>query len=203
MSAAAKSVARTTAKHVTPKGSKTQQVPCFHPSDLLAMQYEARPRPIKNCATLLPTQLIYDDPAHPFHSHVVEKAKNFNASKLHWRVQCPVDVSNKGFIRVWAAKRMKYAILEKLKEAGFEKDGSVAGNRGELGLRGALLVMLRKSDKTITASKDEVSESAGWVVQKVMEEVRGRQVGGGRDGRSAERKRSWTPRSKPPPSDGG
>jgi len=173
MSRATSALRKATQQNVKATSSK----PAFKPQQLLSFRYEPNPGPI-NCTTLLPTKDFATDNAHPFHIRVNRKLEAFDPNKLHWRAQCPVDVSNKGFIRNWAAKRVRNAFLRSLKDGGLHRDGSLVGRQhdtevgspGKRRLSGALLMILQKDDITLTASKEEVQRAAQWVLHSVLKQ---------------------------------
>ncbi|TKA76720.1 hypothetical protein B0A55_03948 [Friedmanniomyces simplex] len=159
----------------------------------LRFQYESHPKPI-NCTTFATTKDVANDPSHPFYIRTQRRLRAFNTGKLHWRVQCSVDVSKRGFVRSWAVKRVQGAIARRLgTQEGKREESDGAGDdagqestsvrgptvdvaRGEgdharpnaLGLSGALLIFLPKDSKlALTATKAQVEESAEWVLKEV------------------------------------
>ncbi|KAK5738156.1 hypothetical protein LTR17_006186, partial [Elasticomyces elasticus] len=143
------------------------------PHDLLRFVYTAHPTPL-NCTTLPSTRDFAADPSHPFHIRTVRRLEAFDAKKLHWRIQCPVDISRKGYVRNWVVKRFKSAVIKKL---GVTDDGKENG----LGLTGALLIILAKEKgSALTATKTEVETSVGWVLdeaRKLQRKAKGREGG--------------------------
>ncbi|KAK4569577.1 hypothetical protein LTR86_003340 [Recurvomyces mirabilis] len=192
-----KHVSPTTA--TTPIAGNTKQPPGqqpFHPSHLLRFVYEPRPGPI-NCTTLFPTREFADDPSHPLHIRTKRKLAAFDKDKFHWRVQCPVDLSKRAFVRSWAAKRVGKELRRKIGEAlgRGQGDGLVlGGGEGEggggregsrdaaaaaaerEGWRGALLVILTKDKISLTASEAEVRQSVEWLLERVRE-IQGQEGG--------------------------
>ncbi|KAK5129031.1 hypothetical protein LTR85_000364 [Meristemomyces frigidus] len=175
MSRASSTARKALQHHVT-----AQPKPAFKPQQLLTFRYEPFPGRF-NCTTLKPTTDYDADHAHPFHTRTKRKLDAFDATKLHWRVQCPTDVSSKSFIRNWAAKRLRNALALRLREEGWDKDGAplrtleesgdggqATGTQKREALSGALLMILQKSDITLTASKEEVWQSARWVLDTVL-----------------------------------
>jgi len=157
----------------------------------LRFLYEANPGPI-NRTTLNSTKDFANDPSHPFHIKTHRKLKAFDPKKLHWRVQCPVDVSRRAFIRNWAAKRVKAAIAQRLKGPGGKQEESGNDGHGQKstavgsssnklsradgdyarpyahGLSGALVILLPKDGKmALTATKAQVEASVEWVLGEV------------------------------------
>jgi len=153
--------------------------------------YDANPRPI-NCTTLTSTKDFANDPSHPFHIRTQRRLQAFDPKKLHWRVQCPMDVSRRAFVRNWAVKRVKTAIAQRLgaRDGKQEENGSGVGGRESTasgsssyevsrsdgdyarpdahGLSGALVVLLPKDSKlALTATKAQVEASAEWVLEQV------------------------------------
>ena len=87
---------------------------------------------------------------------------------MHWRVHVPPSVSqNKGFLRAWAGRRVRNALRARLAEVEVGMGRGREGLEGGL-LTGALLVVLAKGAVALTASKEEVRESVGWVVDAVL-----------------------------------
>ncbi|KAK4548303.1 hypothetical protein LTR36_010173 [Oleoguttula mirabilis] len=153
---------------------KGQPPPAVKPHQLLTFTYQPNPGPV-NCTTLRPTIDFATDDFHPFHIRTKRKLDAFDPTKLHWRVQCPTDVSSKSLIRNWATKRLRNAFAQRLLEGGWEKDGSPLKRQGDGGsavhkesLSGALLMVLHKSDITLTASKEAVQYSARWVLDLML-----------------------------------
>ncbi|KAK3632927.1 hypothetical protein LTR56_016106 [Elasticomyces elasticus] len=142
------------------------------PHELMRFVYTAHPTPL-NCTTLPSTRDFAADPSHPFHLRTVRRLEAFDAKKLHWRIQCPVDISCKGFVRNWVVKRFKSAVVKKLGVTGGEGNG--------LGLTGALLIILAKEKGlALTATKTEVETSVGWVLdeaRKLQKKSKGRDGG--------------------------
>ncbi|KAK0257714.1 hypothetical protein B0A54_15370 [Friedmanniomyces endolithicus] len=153
--------------------------------------YDANPRPT-NITTLTSTKDFANDPSHPFHIRTHRSLQAFDRKKLHWRVQCPMDVSRRAFVRNWAVKRVKAAIAQRLGASDGKQEESGGGgdereNRNEekstigtsradgdharpnaLGLSGALVVLLPKDGKlALTATKEQVEASARWVLEEV------------------------------------
>lgn len=169
--AAILAASRRATQHVKPTAERA-----LRPQQLLSLKYEAFPQPI-NCTTLGTTQEFASDDSHPFHVRTLRKLDAFDATKLHWRVRTSVDVSSKGFIRSWAVKRVKRAFAKHLNDQGWAQDGSpllpkqqstVEAGPEDKKLGGALLITLNKSDHALTASDEEVRESAGSVLSMVL-----------------------------------
>lgn len=152
-----------------PSPSLKQPHPPFHPSTLIHFRYNPQPVPIHNIATLFPTRDIYNDPSHPLYTRIVRRAAAFDATKLHWRVQCPVSVSGSGFVRRWVERRMRRAIIQALEQGGWKKDGGLIVEGDGRGLKGALLVVLEKdANVVLNADKEKVKAAAEWVVRNVV-----------------------------------
>ncbi|KAK3067977.1 hypothetical protein LTR53_014809 [Teratosphaeriaceae sp. CCFEE 6253] len=79
------------------------------PNGLIRVIYERHPGPI-NCTTLQSTKDYASDASHPLHIRTQRRLQAFDPWKLHWRVQCPLDVSKKAFIRRWAAERFAKSV---------------------------------------------------------------------------------------------
>jgi hypothetical protein len=91
--------------------------------DLFHFGFERNPRPI-NIATLFTTSMFADPGSrHPFHIRTVRRLKDFDATKLHWRVSSPMDLSKSGFVRDKAAKRVRQAFKDELKHMGWDAEG--------------------------------------------------------------------------------
>ncbi|KAK3673172.1 hypothetical protein LTR78_007012 [Recurvomyces mirabilis] len=179
-------------KHVNPPttapiaGNSKPPIQPFHPSHLLRYVYEPRPDPI-NCTTLFPTREFATDPSHPLHIRTKRKLAAFDPDNFHWRVQCPVDVSKRAFVRSWAAKRVGKVLRGKIGAAlgrrqgdglvlrGGEGGGGLEGARDAAaaaereGWIGALLVILTKDKISLTASDAEVRQSVEWLLERVRE----------------------------------
>lgn len=180
MSRAVRTARKAVAQHVKPK---TQGKEAFQPSQLLRFVYEAFPEPI-NCTTLVQTRGYAEDPAHPFHIRTQRRLEQFDPRKLHWRVQCPIDVSKKSFIRSWAVKRVRSAIRKELSTLEYETvvktpasddsgerqdaDPAAQPRREAFKLAGALQVILSKSSVPLTATDDQVKESASWLIERAV-----------------------------------
>ncbi|KAK5130317.1 hypothetical protein LTR08_002203 [Meristemomyces frigidus] len=184
---------------------------------LLTYSYTPHPPTPLNLATLGPTRDFAADSSHPFHLRTVRRLAQFDPSRLHWRVHCPVDVSSgKGFLRAWAARRVRNALRARLGEAGGQGNGGGETGRGGKGgvgalgkevLGGALLVVLSKSSIALTATGEEVRESVGRVVEGMLRQQRGqggrkpwRSDGGGRSAFEARDTASSASSSSPPSS---
>lgn len=129
--------------------------------------YEPHPDPI-NCTVLTPTRDALTDRAHPFHIRVARRAASFEPGKLHWRTTAHPDVCKKAFIRLTAARRLANAFVLKLKEGGYERDGSRVQKDSQPALSGALVIKLRAQSESLTASKDDLCETAGWLLKEVV-----------------------------------
>lgn len=183
MSRTAAAAATNATRNVKPP-TTSASAPPFKPNTLLSFRYEPSPGPM-NCTTFTPTKDFATDDSHPFHIRTQRRLQAFDEKKLHWRVQCPVDISNKKFIRSWATKRVQRAFRQSLAENGWGKVGGLLDHEGsspvavsggsvaprQQPLSGALLMILQKGngDVALTASDAEVRQSVGWVLKKVME----------------------------------
>jgi len=144
---------------------------------LLRFQYQPSPQPV-NCATLTSTTFIAEDASNPFYIRTQRRLARFDPTKLHWRVQCPKEVSGKTLIRGWANRRVHNAFAACLQDRGWDRDGRLiekdeaaqgGAERSKQGIGGALLMILTKDKLALTASKEEVKETAAWVLQRVMQ----------------------------------
>ncbi|KAK0308523.1 hypothetical protein LTR01_005151 [Friedmanniomyces endolithicus] len=138
--------------------------------------YDANPRPI-NITTLTSTKDFANDPSHPFHIRTHRSLQAFDPKKLHWRVQCPMDVSRRAF-RLGASdgKQEESGGGGDERENRNEEKSTIGTSRADadharpnaLGLSGALVVLLPKDGKlALTATKEQVEASARWVLEEV------------------------------------
>ncbi|KAF2764212.1 hypothetical protein EJ03DRAFT_378818 [Teratosphaeria nubilosa] len=157
----------TTTHHLTRKTKPTKQPPPF-----LTLHYQPHPTPHTNLTTHHSTTEILRDPTHPFHPRTTQRLQNLHreaeAPKLHHRVHATLDVSASAYIRKWAARRLRNALVRTLREQGFDEDGRRRGVGGE-GLSGAVLVVLRRHPLTLTATREEVGLAAEYVLSVVRE----------------------------------
>lgn len=137
--------------------------------------FEPNPKPL-NCAVYATTRAIAEDPAHPFHIRTTHRLKAFDASKLHWNVKCPYDMSKKAVVRNWAAKRVKVAFREVMAKRGWAKDGARLDQAGpkevqeemRIPLKGAMVINLNKDRSILTASIEEVRRQCELVLSGVV-----------------------------------
>ncbi|KAK0287996.1 hypothetical protein LTR91_006257 [Friedmanniomyces endolithicus] len=154
--------------------------------------YDANPRPI-NCTTLTSTKDFANDPSHPFHIRTQRRLQAFDPKKLHWRVQCPMDVSRRAFrlgARDGKQEENGSGVGGRESTASGSSSYEVSRSDGDYarpdahGLSGALVVLLPKDSKlALTATKAQVEASAEWV----LEQVAGQQA-------EARRRGSYKPR---------
>ena len=152
--------------------------PLHSPCGLIRIHYEPFPGPL-NCTSFPSTRDFAADPSHPFHIRTLRRLEDFDATKLHWRVQCPVDVSKKAYVRGVVGRKWRNAFRRALVgeeggpkglEDGAHEGGSVAVRSKYEGLSGALLVLLAKdSKKILTASGQQMDESVQWALHRVSQ----------------------------------
>lgn len=131
---------------------------------LLTFKYYPSPTALHNPVLLHTTRDFASDPSHPFHIRTRRRLADFDPKAFHWRVQCPVDVSKKAFIRNWAVRRVRRAVREELAGRGLGAEG--AGEEGKCG--GALLIVLnRTGERTLTAKWEDVRREVRGVLGRV------------------------------------
>lgn len=142
---------------------------------LFYMNYERNPKPL-NVTTLIPTTLFADfKSAHPFHIKTTRRLAQFDPTKLHWTINSPVDLSKSALVRKTAARRAREAFRQELRLAGWNDDGRRIPEGGSDGtvpsfdLSGALRINLVKEAFAVTATIEEVRESASWAVKTLSE----------------------------------
>lgn len=141
---------------------------------LFYINFARNPGPI-NITTLIPTQTFVDPRSvHPYRIRTQRKLQAFDASKLHWTVSVPVDVSKSAYIRNRVGRRVREAFRQELRRAGWESDGRVVpSGDGEgvktpsFNLSGALKLGLVKDSFALTATIEEVRSNAAWAVRAV------------------------------------
>lgn len=137
--------------------------------------YEKKPNPI-NVTTLVPTTTFADSKSnHPFHIKTTRRLAQFDPTKLHWTVNANVDLSKSALVRKTAARRVREAFREELRLAGWNDDGRRRPEGGPDGilrsfdLSGALRLQLVKEAFAVTATSEEVRQSASFAVKKLTE----------------------------------
>jgi hypothetical protein len=141
---------------------------------LFFFNYEKNPKPI-NVTTLVPTTLFADfKSCHPFHIRTTRRLDEFNPTKLHWTVTSPLDLSKSALVRRTAARRIREAFRQELRTAGWNDDGrripegGLDGNVRDFDLSGALRLNLVKEACVVTATSEEVRESASLAVKTLL-----------------------------------
>lgn len=150
---------------------------------LLFINFERNAQPI-NVTTLRPT-LNFTDPnsTHPYAIRTKRKLSAFDASKLHWAVSTPLDLSKSAYIRNRAARRVREAFRRELHRAGWDSEGRRLAEGGEEGgegtqrgwkgrLSGALKLGLVKDSFALTASEEEVRMNVAWALRTVISKQR-------------------------------
>lgn len=137
--------------------------------------YEKKPNPI-NITTLIPTTTFADVKSnHPFHIKTTRRLAQFDPTKLHWTVTSNVDLSKSALVRKTAARRVREAFRQELRIAGWNDDGQRRPEGGPDGivrsfdLSGALRLHLAKEAFAVTATSEEVRQSASFAVKKLSE----------------------------------
>ncbi|KAM0712177.1 hypothetical protein Q7P37_011271 [Cladosporium fusiforme] len=143
---------------------------------LFFINFERHPEPL-NVATFQTTRNFADPRSnHPYHIRTVRRVRAFDASKLHWFVNVPADVSRSAFIRNRAGRRVREAFRAELRKAGWDSDGrrieaAVAGGPAVppvADLSGALKLGLVKDSFAVTATPEEIQLHASWAVRSVV-----------------------------------
>lgn len=137
---------------------------------LLSFHFQAQPKAI-NCTTLVSTQLILEENAHPFYPKVSRRIARFEPRKLHWNVVCPVSVSKKAAVRSWAANRFRRAFEHELETRGWQTDGTpLPNNTQQTSLSGALRIVLIKADTKLilTADTADIKRDVKTVVDEIV-----------------------------------
>lgn len=141
---------------------------------LFFINHEKHTTPI-NTATLPPTINIADAKScHPYHIRTVRKLANFDPTKLHWSVAAPHALSKSAFVRKTAVRRVREAFRQELRRAGWDSDGRRLPQGGQDGriqrfdLSGALRLGLVKDTYAVTATAEEVRQSASWAVKTLF-----------------------------------
>jgi hypothetical protein len=118
-----------------------------------------------------PASQILGNPYHPLHFKVHHQVATAPHEGLRWYVQPNLLVAGKKCIRVRCERRVKVAVMEALKEGGWNKNGfAVQEDRAEL--RGTLEVSATKDVLTApweelrSASRDLVAAVASRVVMR-------------------------------------
>lgn len=141
---------------------------------LFFFNYEKNPKPI-NVTTLVPTTLFVDfKSCHPFHIKTTRRLDQFDPTKLHWTVTSPLDLSKSALVRRTAARRVREAFRQELRCAGWNDDGrripegGLDGTVRDFDLRGALRLNLVKEPVVVTATSEEIRESASLAVKTLL-----------------------------------
>jgi len=141
---------------------------------LFYFNYEKNPKPI-NVTTLIPTTLAADFKTnHPFHIKTSRRLAQFDPTKLHWTVTSPVDLSKSALVRRTVARRVREAFRQELRLAGWNDDGRRRAEGGQDGivrsfdLSGALRLNLVKEPFAVTATSEDVRESASFAVKTLL-----------------------------------
>jgi len=141
---------------------------------LFFLNHEKHATPI-NTTTLTPTTVITDARAcHPYHVRMVRKLENFDPTKLHWAVAAPQALSRSAFVRKTAARRVREAFRQELRREGWDSDGRRLPEGGQDGriqsfdLSGAFRLGLVKEAYAVTATAEEVRQSASWAVKTLV-----------------------------------
>ena len=142
----------------------------IHAPNLLSWVFEKTPKAV-NCTLLPQTKLIAGKPEHPYYIKIRRRLKAFDASRLHWTVRCPMDISNRALIRNWASNRVKQAFIRELRDAGWQSDGLPRPGASKDNLKGALLMILSKREKTLvlTATYDQVRDEVRRILDDIVE----------------------------------
>ncbi|GAB7335272.1 hypothetical protein MBLNU13_g07681t1 [Cladosporium sp. NU13] len=150
-------------------------IPSINRDRLFHFNYEKKPNPI-NVTTLIPTTTFADSKSnHPFHIKTIRRLAQFDPTKLHWTVTSNVDLSKSALVRKTAARRVREAFRQELRLAGWKDDGRRRPEGGPDGtvrtfdLSGALRLHLTKEAFAITATSEEVRQSASFAVKKLSE----------------------------------
>ena len=141
---------------------------------LFFLNHEQHAAPI-NVATLTPTINLADARHwHPYQIRMARKLANFDPTKLHWSVATPHALSKSAFVRDTAARRVREAFRQELRRAGWDSDGRRLPQGGQDGrvqkfdLSGALRLGLVKEPYAVTATAEEVRQSASWAVKTLF-----------------------------------
>ena len=141
---------------------------------LFFLNHEQHAAPI-NVATLTPTINLADARHwHPYQIRMARKLANFDPTKLHWSVAAPHALSKSAFVRATAARRVREAFRQELHRAGWDSDGRRLPQGGQDGriqkfdLSGALRLGLVKEPYAVTATAEEVRQSASWAVKTLF-----------------------------------
>jgi hypothetical protein len=148
---------------------------------LFFLNHEKHPAPI-NIASLTPTINLADARhCHPYQIRMARKLDNFDPTKLHWSVAAPHGLSKSAFVRTTAARRVREAFRQELRRSGWDSDGRRLPQGGQDGriqrfdLSGAVRLGLVKEPYAVTATAEEVRQSASWAV-KTLSETHSRDV---------------------------
>lgn len=141
---------------------------------LFYLNYERKPLPL-NTTTLPPTRAIaLPRSADAYHIRTVRRLEAFDPTKLHWSVIAPYDLSKSALVRRTSARRVREAFRQELRLAGWDSEGRRTPEGGPDGrqrscdLSGALKLALVKDAFAVTASAEEVRQSASWAVKRLF-----------------------------------
>lgn len=141
---------------------------------LFFLNFEKNPLPL-NTTTLPPTRAIaLPRSADAYHIRTVRRLKAFDPKKLHWSVIAPYDLSKSALVRRTSARRVREAFRQELRLAGWDSEGRRTPEGGPDGrqrscdLSGALKLALVKDAFAVTASAEEVRQSASWAVKRLF-----------------------------------
>lgn len=141
---------------------------------LFFLNYEKNPLPL-NTTTLPPTRAIaLPRSADAYHIRTVRRLEAFDPTKLHWSVIAPYDLSKSALVRRTSARRVREAFRQELRLAGWDSEGRRTPEGGPDGrqrscdLSGALKLALVKDAFAVTASTEEVRQSASWAVKRLF-----------------------------------
>lgn len=156
-----------------PISRSTTFTPPYH-NRLFFLNHEQHASPI-NTATLPPTANLADARHwHPYQIRMARKLANFDPTKLHWSVAAPYALSRSAFVRNTAARRVREAFRQELRRAGWDSDGRRLPQGGQDGqiqkfdLSGAVRLGLVKEPHAVTATTEEVRQSASWAVKTLF-----------------------------------
>jgi hypothetical protein len=91
---------------------------------------------------LRPGARILTSPHHPFYFKTIQQYSNAPREGLWWYVQPNVFEGDKKCLRARRGRRVKVAILEALRERGFDKNGKAIQQDGKPSLKGSMEVLV-------------------------------------------------------------
>ncbi|KAH9828109.1 hypothetical protein Tdes44962_MAKER09476 [Teratosphaeria destructans] len=143
-------------------------LPSLIPPAFLSLHYHPAPNPLTHFALHPSTQELVRDPSHPFYPRTIARLRAHPPTKtFHIRVQTRLDVTGSAFIRKWAARRLRQALVRELREQGYDEHGRVVDGEGGAGLSGAAQVILWPHPLTLTASREDLKAAASYILQIV------------------------------------